>query len=86
MGGDCEVQDDGSVLCSPPSIRLSATPLTCNLAYVSAPAVVGQSFRYSREFGRACSGFVGPPPGLYQFGATYNLTRWAHAGGRASRR
>ncbi|KAI8462875.1 MAG: hypothetical protein J3K34DRAFT_527441 [Monoraphidium minutum] len=74
-GGSCEVQDDGAVECSPATVRLSSSPLTCNLLFQSAPSLAGQRFAYSRDFGEARSGFVGPPPGLYQFGATYNLTR-----------
>jgi len=81
-GGSCEVQDDGSVECEPPFVALTATPLTCNLAFTSAGGLTGQSFRYSRAFGEARGGFIGPPPGLYSFGATYNLTRCVLDGDR----
>ena len=111
---------DGSVECSQPFIRLSTTPLTCNLAYMSGGGVVvcccggsatgrgmcnagspffdqapplhrtssalplllaahahyqGQQVRYKREFGEKRSDYVGAPPGLYSFGATWNVTR-----------
>lgn len=35
-GGECEINDDGSVECEPPSITLSSTPYICNLPYRTA--------------------------------------------------
>jgi hypothetical protein len=35
----------------------------------------GKTFRFEQEFGRARSGEIGPPAGVYNFGAALNVTR-----------
>jgi hypothetical protein len=58
-GGSCEVLDNGAVECEPPSIALTATPLTCSLAHTSAGGLmVGLSGRLvSPRAGRFQAGF-----------------------------
>lgn len=58
-GGSCELLDDGGVECSPPSVKLQGTPLTCNLPYRAA-ASLSVSARHRRAAapcasGRACA-------------------------------
>lgn len=38
-GGSCEIMKDGSVQCSQPAIKITRTPLTCNLPYRKAASL-----------------------------------------------
>lgn len=38
-GGSCEINDDGSVECDQPTIKLTTTPFICNLPYREAASL-----------------------------------------------
>ncbi|GLC49131.1 hypothetical protein PLESTB_000185800 [Pleodorina starrii] len=75
-GGNCSVSpDDGSVTCTQPSVRLTASPLTCNLPYRSGCVIDGVLYRKQVPLGPRSGGYLGPSPAVYQAGVGLNLTR-----------
>ncbi len=68
-GGNCTVDStNGSVACTQPSVRLTVTPLTCNLPYRSGCKFTGVQFRKTVPLGPRAGGYLGPQPALYQVG------------------
>lgn len=68
-GGNCSVDpSDGSVACTQPSVRLTVTPLTCNLPYRSGCKFGGVQLRKTVPLGPRAGGYLGPQPALYQVG------------------
>jgi hypothetical protein len=75
-GGRCtEDAATSAVACTAPEIALTSTPLTCNLPHYSACGVVGGALRARLPLGALRAGVLGRPPGVYNLGRTYNLTR-----------
>ncbi|KAG2500577.1 hypothetical protein HYH03_001347 [Edaphochlamys debaryana] len=76
LGGNCSADTKtGAVTCSQPSVRLTASPLICNLPYRSGCRIRGVDFRAQIPLGPTAGGYLGPAPALYQAGVAANLTR-----------
>ncbi|KXZ49254.1 hypothetical protein GPECTOR_22g846 [Gonium pectorale] len=76
LGGNCSVSpQDGSVTCTQPSVRLTASALQCNLPYLAGCSIRGILFRKQVPLGPRAGGYIGPAPGIYQAGVALNVSR-----------
>ncbi|PNH10037.1 hypothetical protein TSOC_003265 [Tetrabaena socialis] len=88
LGGNCSFGDGGggggsggggdaggSITCTQPSVRFTASPITCNLPYRSGCRIRGLQYRLELPLGPRAGGYLGPAPAVYQAGVAVNLTR-----------
>lgn len=76
-GGFCIFQEDKSIRCRKPTIRLVKTPSECFLKHHQATIIKSKECKVVKTWGKTKQGFLKPEEGP----KTYNLTKASHGGG-----